>query len=72
MCVCVCVCVRGMHMCGPGLSSCLDYRLLTCHQQEIRLDRFSVQFSSVAQLYPTLCDPVDCSTLPCPSPIPRA
>ena len=22
----------------------------------------SVQFSSVAQLYPTLCDPVNCST----------
>ena len=31
-----------------------------------------VQFSSVAQLYPTLCDPMDCSTSrpPCPSPTP--
>ena len=25
--------------------------------------QFSIQFSSVAQLYPTLCDPMDCSTL---------
>ena len=31
----------------------------------------SVQFSSVAQLCPTLCDPMDCR-LPCPSPIPGA
>ena len=30
------------------------------------------QFSSVAQLCPTLCDPRDCSRLPCPSPSPRA
>ena len=29
----------------------------------------SVQFSSVAQSCPTLCDPIDCSTRPhCPSP----
>ena len=32
--------------------------------QEIVRDReASVQFSSVAQSYPTLCDPMDCSTL---------
>ena len=33
----------------------------------------SVQFSSAAQLCPTLCDPMDCSTpgIPCPSPTPR-
>ena len=33
----------------------------------------SVQFSSIAQLCPTLYDPMDCSTasLPCPSPTPR-
>ena len=32
-----------------------------------------VQFSSVAQLCPTLCDPMDCSVpgFPCPSPTPR-
>ena len=30
----------------------------------------SVQFSSVAHLCPTLCDPMNCST-PCPSPTPR-
>ena len=30
---------------------------------------FSVQFSSVTQLWPTLCDPLDCSiNPPCPSP----
>ena len=28
----------------------------------------SVQFSSVAQLCLTLCDPMDCARLPCPSP----
>ena len=37
---------------------------------------FKVQFSSVAQSYLTLCDPMDCSMestrLPCPSPTPRA
>ena len=33
----------------------------------------SVQFSSVAQSCPTLCNPMDCSArLPCPSPSPRA
>ena len=33
----------------------------------------SVQFSSAAQLWLTLCSPMDCSTrLPCPSPTPRA
>ena len=32
----------------------------------------SVQFSSVAQSCPTLCDPMDCSTPPCPSPTPGA
>ena len=33
----------------------------------------SVQFSSVTQLYPTLCNPVDSSIrLPCLSPTPRA
>ena len=31
-----------------------------------------IQFSSVAQSCPTLCDPMDCSTLGCPSPTPRA
>ena len=33
----------------------------------ICLHTISVQFSSVAQLCPTLCDPIDCR-LPCPSP----
>ena len=35
---------------------------------------FSVQLSSVTQLCPTLCNPMDCRTLrlPCPSPTPRA
>ena len=31
----------------------------------------SVQFSSITQLCPTLCDPKDCSRPPCPSPTPR-
>ena len=39
------------------------------------LEFISVQFSSVAQSYPTFCDPVVCNTpcagLPCPSPTPR-
>ena len=30
----------------------------------------SVQFSSVAQSYPTLCDPMNCTRSPCPSPTP--
>ena len=30
-----------------------------------------VQFSSVAQSCPTLCDPMNCSMPPCPSPPPR-
>ena len=30
----------------------------------------SVQFSSVTQSCPTLCDPMNCSTPPCPSPTP--
>ena len=38
------------------------------------LEFISVQFSSVAQSYPTFCDPVVCNTpcagLPCPSPTP--
>ena len=36
--------------------------------------RFSVQLSSVTQLCPTLCNPMDYRTprLPCPSPTPRA
>ena len=35
---------------------------------------YSVQFSSVAQSYPTLCDPMNCTQHarpPCPSPTPR-
>ena len=28
----------------------------------IIITTFAVQFSSVAQLYPTLCDPMNCST----------
>ena len=37
------------------------------------LEISSVQFSSVAQSCPTLCDPMNCSTQgpPCPSPTPR-
>ena len=37
-----------------------------------KLLNFSVQFSSVTQLCPALCDPMDCSTpgLPCPLPTP--
>ena len=69
--MCVCVCMHGMNMCGLGLSNCLDYKLLTCNQQERRLYWFSVQFSSVAKSCLTLCNPTDCSTLPCPSPTPR-
>ena len=35
------------------------------------LSTLSVQFSSIAQSCPTLCDPVDHSTPPCRSPTPR-
>ena len=33
-----------------------------CIAQGTLFNVLSVQFSSVAQLYPTLCDPVDCRT----------
>ena len=34
--------------------------------------RWHNDISSVAQSYPTLCDPMDCNRLPCPSPTPGA
>ena len=39
-----------------------------------KLGQGTVQFSSVTQSWPTLCDPMDCCMpgIPCPSPIPRA
>ena len=52
-----------------GHCSCLD---LCIHHLSINC---SVQFSSVAQSCPTLCDPMDWllhARLPCPSPTPRA
>ena len=42
------------------------YLGITCSIIRILAD-ISVQFSSVAQSCPTLCDPMDCS-MPCPSP----
>ena len=41
---------------------------------KLRYHLHSVQFSLVAQLCPTLCNPMNCSTprLPCPSPTPKA
>ena len=43
------------------------------HKERIQLlvTFSSVQFSSVAQLCPTLCDPMNCSTSGLPSPSPR-
>ena len=43
------------------------------HQRNPPRSFSSVQFISVAQSCPTLCNPVDCSTpgSPCPSPTPR-
>ena len=46
-----------------------------CHPWAGAMLIFSVQFSSVAQSCPPLCDPMDCITLwmdrpPCPSPVP--
>ena len=34
----------------------------TFSKSSLNIWKFLVQFSSVAQLFPTLCDPVDCST----------
>ena len=45
---------------------CKDYRFIK-HSYSFS----SVQFRSVTQLCPTLCDPMDCR-LPCPSPAPGA
>ena len=51
---------------------CTSFAMLFVTQ---RLSQWAkkIQFSSVAQLSPTLCDPMNCSTpgLPCPSPTPR-
>ena len=42
---------------GNGVDPCNKMWLLSCC-----LDKKSVQYSSIAQLCPTLCDPTDCST----------
>ena len=57
---------RHIRRVGP-IMWCYSSSILTC-------SLFSVQFSSVAQLCPTLCDPMDYSyaRLPCPSPTPTA
>ena len=38
--------------------------------KKLEIELPSVQFSSVAQSCPTLCNPINCSTPPCPSPSP--
>ena len=48
------------------------FRLLQNIEQSFWIFLHSLQFSSVTQLCPTLCDPMNCSTSPpCPSPSPR-
>ena len=39
----------------------LDY-FIPYPRQDVHTDQYSVQFSSVAQSCPTLCDPMNCST----------
>ena len=57
------------HMMEPKMPS--DH--VHCQALDRKLHTVSVQFSSVAQLCPTLCDPMDCSMcLPCPSSTPGA
>ena len=40
--------------------------MLVIEHQSLELMKYSVQFSSVAQLCLTLCNPMDCSTLGLP------
>ena len=42
-----------------------------CHGTCLWAGLLRFQFSSVAHSCPTVCDPMDCSMLPCPSPTPR-
>ena len=61
--------IQGLN---PGLLNCRQIPYCLSHQGSP-----GVQFSSVAQSCPILCNPMDCSTpgfcsrLPCPSPTPR-
>ena len=55
--------VLGIHCC-MGFSLVVEHGLLIVVASlvaEHRLQGASVQFSSVAQLCPTLCDPMDCN-----------
>ena len=49
----------GIH---PGLRHCRQTVYHQSHQRSPSFEFSSVQFSSVAQLYPTFWDPMDCST----------
>ena len=59
---------------ADSLSSEPPGNSLQCHPWAFQ-NEYSVQFSLVTQLCPTLCNPMDCNTpgfLPCPLPTPRA
>ena len=51
---------------GSCNRDCMAWEIETIHHFSSlwpeKLKLFTIQFSSVAQLYPTLCDPMDCST----------
>ena len=47
-------------------------RLMKYYWIELKLYIHIIQFSSVGQSCPTLCDPMQHTRLPCPSPTPRA
>ena len=53
---------RMIKTCQEIINKCWWGSELPCH----------LQFSSVTQSCPTLCDPMDCSVAPCPAPTPGA
>ena len=58
-----CFCVCEYIVCFWFITINLGFKVLNLN---------SYQFSSVAQLCLTLCDPMNCARLPCPSPTPGA
>ena len=72
-------CIWLLHLNGKRIWKIIDTYIcitesLCCTLETNTTLLIYYQFSSVAQLFPTLCDPMDCSMpgFPCPSPIPRA
>ena len=71
VCVCVCVCVwQKFYYSEKGQRNLLTQSSEEGWRVPPTMVVLSVQFSSVAQLCLTLCDPMDCSTFPCPSGFP--